>query len=84
MSGVVFVSRCSGLKGGGGGASDGQGSTFTYTFHGDPHATFATFFGGSNPFEMFFGRKVNTFGKGLHQLNCVSVCLLQCLTIHMG
>ncbi|KAK3546235.1 hypothetical protein QTP70_025182 [Hemibagrus guttatus] len=50
-----------GLKGGGGGggASDGQGSTFTYTFHGDPHATFATFFGGTNPFEMFFGRKVN-------------------------
>ncbi|KAG9341486.1 hypothetical protein JZ751_018989 [Albula glossodonta] len=51
-----------GLKGGGGGGgggghSDGQGGSYTYTFHGDPHATFAAFFGGSNPFEMFFGRK---------------------------
>ncbi|KAJ8274259.1 hypothetical protein COCON_G00088840 [Conger conger] len=45
-----------GLKGGGG-TTDGQGGNFTYTFHGDPHATFATFFGGANPFEMFFGRK---------------------------
>ena len=48
-----------GLKGGSGPTADGQGPTFTYTFHGDPHATFATFFGGSNPFEMFFGRKAN-------------------------
>lgn len=47
-----------GLKGGGG-PTDGQGTNFTYTFHGDPHATFATFFGGANPFEIFFGRKVN-------------------------
>nr|XP_061804005.1 dnaJ homolog subfamily B member 5-like isoform X6 [Nerophis lumbriciformis] len=30
-------------------------STHHYTFHGDPHATFASFFGGSNPFDMFFG-----------------------------
>ncbi|XP_064194219.1 dnaJ homolog subfamily B member 4 [Anguilla rostrata] len=45
-----------GLKGGRG-TTDGQGGNFTYTFHGDPHATFATFFGGANPFEMFFGRK---------------------------
>uniref|UniRef100_A0A8C1Y501 GIPC PDZ domain containing family, member 2 n=1 Tax=Cyprinus carpio TaxID=7962 RepID=A0A8C1Y501_CYPCA len=47
-----------GLKGGGG-VPDGPGGNFTYTFHGDPHATFATFFGGANPFEIFFGRKVN-------------------------
>lgn len=46
-----------GLKGGAGG-SDGQGGTFWYTFHGDPHATFAAFFGGSNPFEIFFGRRM--------------------------
>ncbi|XP_028667001.1 dnaJ homolog subfamily B member 4 [Erpetoichthys calabaricus] len=45
-----------GLKGGTGGG-DGQGGNFHYTFHGDPHATFAAFFGGSNPFEMFFGRR---------------------------
>ncbi len=29
-------------------------SSFTYTFHGDPRATFAEFFGTSNPFESFF------------------------------
>lgn len=46
-----------GLKGGAGG-SDGQGGTFRYSFHGDPHATFAAFFGGTNPFEIFFGRRM--------------------------
>ncbi|XP_048395347.1 dnaJ homolog subfamily B member 4 [Stegostoma tigrinum] len=46
-----------GLKGGAGGA-DEQGGTFRYTFHGDPHATFAAFFGGANPFEMFFSRRM--------------------------
>lgn len=54
----LYLFCCIGLKGGGG-PTDGQGTNFTYTFHGDPHATFATFFGGANPFEMFFGRKVN-------------------------
>ncbi|XP_006010990.1 dnaJ homolog subfamily B member 5 [Latimeria chalumnae] len=43
-----------GLKAGGN-SSGGQGNTFHYTFHGDPHATFASFFGGSNPFDIFFG-----------------------------
>ncbi|KAJ7332568.1 hypothetical protein JRQ81_014748 [Phrynocephalus forsythii] len=46
-----------GLKGGAGGP-DGQGGTFRYSFHGDPHATFAAFFGGANPFEIFFGRRM--------------------------
>ncbi|XP_067386780.1 dnaJ homolog subfamily B member 4 isoform X2 [Emydura macquarii macquarii] len=46
-----------GLKGGAGGP-DGQGGTFRYSFHGDPHATFAAFFGGTNPFEIFFGRRM--------------------------
>lgn len=42
-----------GLKGGiGGGNSGGPG--FTYTFHGDPRATFAQFFGNTNPFQSFF------------------------------
>ncbi|MGH0185721.1 UNVERIFIED_CONTAM: hypothetical protein FKN15_018811 [Acipenser sinensis] len=44
-----------GLKAGGVGSSGAPGSTYHYTFHGDPHATFASFFGGSNPFDMFFG-----------------------------
>jgi len=46
-----------GLKGmgsGGGGAGGAGPSQFTYTFHGDPRATFAQFFGSSNPFESFF------------------------------
>lgn len=38
-----------GLKGG-----TPSGSNFTYTFHGDPRATFAQFFGNSNPFQSFF------------------------------
>jgi DnaJ family protein B protein 5 len=29
-------------------------TSFTYTFHGDPKATFAEFFGTNNPFETFF------------------------------
>ncbi|KAL0202565.1 hypothetical protein M9458_000583, partial [Cirrhinus mrigala] len=40
-----------GIPGGGGG-----GGNFTYSFQGDPHAMFAEFFGGRNPFEQFFGR----------------------------
>ncbi|KAL3988799.1 nuclear receptor-binding factor 2 [Sarotherodon galilaeus] len=52
-----------GLKGGSGPTGDGQGTTFTYTFHGDPHATFATFFGGSNPFEIF---NLNGFPRDGH------------------
>lgn len=46
-----------GLKGGPTGQTDGtDGSThFHYEFHGDPRATFAQFFGNSNPFGSFFG-----------------------------
>jgi hypothetical protein len=35
--------------------SGNPGTTnFSYTFHGDPRATFAEFFGTNNPFESFF------------------------------
>lgn len=48
-----------GLKGGapgtGGGAGGTDGGNFTYQFHGDPRATFAQFFGSSDPFGIFFG-----------------------------
>lgn len=50
-----------GLKGGGGMGGESSGGVggmpggFTYTYHGDPRATFAQFFGTSNPFDMFFG-----------------------------
>lgn len=46
-----------GLKGGAGGMGGGnpgaQGG-FTYSYHGDPRATFAQFFGNSSPFQTFF------------------------------
>ncbi|XP_063700206.1 dnaJ protein homolog 1 [Culicoides brevitarsis] len=42
-----------GLKGRSNGGSNGP-TTFTYEFHGDPRATFAQFFGNSNPFASFF------------------------------
>ncbi|TDH15957.1 hypothetical protein EPR50_G00014520 [Perca flavescens] len=48
-----------GLKGGGqpgGGGCGGPGS-YSYSFQGDPHAIFAEFFGGRNPFEQFFGAR---------------------------
>lgn len=44
-----------GLKGGVPGGSPGfNGESFSYTFHGDPRATFAQFFGNTNPFQEFF------------------------------
>lgn len=49
-----------GLKGGGpsgGGGGGANGASFSYTFHGDPHAMFAEFFGGRNPFDTFFGQR---------------------------
>lgn len=50
-----------GLKGGagGGGGGGGPGGHTTYTFHGDPRATFAQFFGSASPFTTFF-----EFGPG--------------------
>ncbi|XP_057673383.1 dnaJ homolog subfamily B member 1a [Corythoichthys intestinalis] len=49
-----------GLKGstvgGGGGGGGHNGSTYNYTFHGDPHAMFAEFFGGRSPFDHFFSQ----------------------------
>ncbi|XP_036744199.1 dnaJ homolog subfamily B member 5 isoform X3 [Manis pentadactyla] len=44
----------------GGGPSGGSSGSFHYTFHGDPHATFASFFGGSNPFDIFFASSRST------------------------
>ena len=59
-----------GLKGGNGSSNGGPGSHthpgfdgFTYTYHGDPRATFSQFFGTSNPFEMFMG----SMGGGPHR-----------------
>nr|XP_033324355.1 dnaJ protein homolog 1 [Megalopta genalis]XP_033324357.1 dnaJ protein homolog 1 [Megalopta genalis]XP_033324358.1 dnaJ protein homolog 1 [Megalopta genalis] len=43
-----------GLKGEGGSAGGGAGGRGPYTFHGDPKATFAQFFGSASPFNPFF------------------------------
>lgn len=41
-------------------------SNFTYQFHGDPRATFAQFFGSSNPFSSsFFDMSDNLFEKNV-------------------
>jgi len=55
-----------GLTGGMGGGGGGN-NNFTYTFHGDPRATFAQFFGTSNPFESFFNMPGMAGGTGGHQ-----------------
>ena len=49
-----------GLNGGIGGQHAGEG--FTYTYHGDPRATFETFFGSSSPFANLFGNDNSSSG----------------------
>ena len=48
-----------GLKAGsgnGGGGGGGPGGNFqSYQFHGDPYATFSSFFGDEDPFASMFG-----------------------------
>lgn len=52
------------------GTSNGGGAnTFTYQFHGDPRATFAQFFGSSNPFASFFDMGDNLFDKNVFDLD---------------
>ncbi|XP_055385687.1 dnaJ protein homolog 1 [Condylostylus longicornis] len=56
-----------GLKGGmpnGPGGPNDAGGNFTYQFHGDPRATFAQFFGSSDPFGIFFGGDGNRMFDG--------------------
>jgi len=60
-----------GLKGGMGGSSGtggmpnfdfGNGQGYSYSYHGDPRATFSQFFGGSNPFASFFSASPGGMG----------------------
>lgn len=55
-----------GLKEGAGsaGGGGGGGAGTTYTFHGDPRATFAQFFGSASPFDSFF----ELGGSGNHRI----------------
>lgn len=39
-------------------------ASFVYQFHGDPRATFAQFFGSSDPFDMFFSETIEQFFMG--------------------
>ena len=55
----IFISIAGGGGSSGGGFdthnnNNNNNNTFTYTFHGDPRATFAEFFGTDNPFATFF------------------------------
>lgn len=43
----------------------GNANSFTYQYHGDPRATFAQFFGNSNPFGSFFDMSDNLFDKSV-------------------
>ncbi|KAB0801446.1 hypothetical protein PPYR_05800 [Photinus pyralis] len=43
-----------GIPGGAGGGGGVGADGFHYTFHGDPRATFAQFFGSASPFQAFF------------------------------
>ncbi|XP_030383687.1 dnaJ protein homolog 1 isoform X2 [Scaptodrosophila lebanonensis] len=58
-----------GLKSGGTRNGTGPKNTFTYQFHGDPRATFAQFFGSSNPFASFFDMGDNLFDKNVFDLD---------------
>ncbi|XP_071799528.1 dnaJ homolog subfamily B member 4-like [Asterias amurensis] len=56
-----------GLKGGSGPApGGGSGGNFKWTYHGDPNATFQSFFGGEDPFKIFmnFGGPGSSGGRG--------------------
>lgn len=56
-----------GLKGGvSGGSGGGNPGNFSYTYHGDPRATFAQFFGNASPFQAFFEFSGGNRMFGLH------------------
>lgn len=49
-----------------GGGGPGGGGAYNFSFHGDPHQTFAQFFGKDSPFDMFFNIN-NIAGNTTHQ-----------------
>lgn len=53
----------------GGGRNGNSDSNFTFTFHNDPRATFAQFFGSSNPFASFFDMGDNLFDKNVFDVD---------------
>lgn len=73
---IPIITYCFlGLKGtADGGAAGHGGPSYSYSFHGDPHAMFAELFGGRSPFDHFFpqngdddmdiGDPFGAFGRG--------------------
>merc|ERR1711963_1220670 len=67
---ISMVRRDSGGMGGGSSGAGGMpnfgnGQGYSYSYHGDPRATFSQFFGGSNPFASFFSASPGGMGGGL-------------------
>jgi len=60
-----------GLKGESAGPGGAGAGNYSYTFHGDPRATFAQFFGTNDPFSIFFGDggERMAFGGGSEGMN---------------
>lgn len=58
-----------GLKNGGSRGGGTNNSGFSYKFQSDPRATFAQFFGTSNPFGSFFDMGDNLFDKNVFDLD---------------
>jgi len=56
-----------GLKGGVPGSGTNDGTHYTYTFSGDPRATFQQFFGTNDPFSHFFNN-IGVDGHGPHNV----------------
>lgn len=54
------------MPSGGPGGPGGPNSSYKFSFHGDPHQTFAQFFGKDNPFDMFFN--FNNLGSDTHHM----------------
>ncbi|XP_032939659.1 dnaJ homolog subfamily B member 1 isoform X3 [Catharus ustulatus] len=55
------------------GPGGSNGPTFTYTFRGDPHAMFAEFFDGRNPFDTFFVQRNGDDEDGEESFNTFHV-----------
>lgn len=66
-----------GLKNGGGSSAFNSNPNFTYTFHGDPRATFSQFFGTDNPFDIFFN--FGGLGPNSHQSKHLAIHAHPCI-----
>ena len=72
----------------GGGSGDPFGPQFqSYQFHGDPFATFSSFFGDEDPFKDLFGDNGGFGGPVSYQVIMLSYALLfsnRCTTFYVN